>query len=118
MTTSDALENVTAESTTTGDKGAGYVQPVVDVTALTALLDGKYADVRALVRANLAEHQQILVDAEEMSTAGVRDRVRDVVVEMASTGQTGMGFPESYGGGGDIGASVAAFETLALGDLR
>lgn len=117
MTTSDAVDNVTDAAMATEDKGAGYVQPVVDVTALTALLDGKYADVRALVRANLAEHQQILVDAEEMSTAGFRDRVRDVVVEMASTGQTGMGFPESYGGGGDIGASVAAFETLALGDL-
>ena len=36
---------------------------------------------------------------------------------MAATGQTGMGFPEEYGGGGDIGASVAAFETLAYGDL-
>ena len=36
---------------------------------------------------------------------------------MAATGQTGMGFPEEYGGGGDIGASVAAFETLAFGDL-
>ena len=36
---------------------------------------------------------------------------------MAATGQTGMGFPEEYGGGGDIGASIAAFETLAFGDL-
>ena len=36
---------------------------------------------------------------------------------MAETGQTGMGFPEEYGGGGDIGASIAAFETLAFGDL-
>jgi acyl-CoA oxidase len=73
--------------------------------------------VRALVRDNLAEHQQILLDAEEMSTADFRDRVRDVVVEMAATGQTGMGFPAEFGGGGDIGASVAAFETLAFGDL-
>jgi acyl-CoA oxidase len=52
-----------------------------------------------------------------MSRDDFRDRVRDLVVEMASTGQTGMGFPEEYGGGGDIGASVAAFETLAFGDL-
>ena len=36
---------------------------------------------------------------------------------MAATGQTGMGFPMEYGGGGDIGASLAAFETLAYGDL-
>jgi acyl-CoA oxidase len=120
MTTSDALENATAESADSAEKGGpgdGDVQPVVDVAALTALLDGKYADVRALVRDNLAEHQQILLDAEEMSTADFRDRVRNVVVEMAATGQTGMGFPTDFGGGGDIGASVAAFETLAFGDL-
>lgn len=117
MTTSDALENVTDEPAATEERGDGYLQPVVDVAALTTLLDGKYADVRTLVRDNLDQHHQILVDAEEMSTADFRDRVRDVVVEMASTGQTGMGFPEAYGGGGDIGASVAAFETLAMGDL-
>ena len=91
--------------------------PEVDVAALTALLDGRYPEVRELVRANLVEHAQILEDAEEMSRADFRERVKDVVVQMASTGQTGMGFPEEYGGGGDIGASLAAFETLAFGDL-
>ena len=91
--------------------------PVVDVPALTALLDGKYADVRDLVRTNLAKYSQILDEAEEMSIDDFRERVREVVVEMAATGQTGMGFPEEYGGGGDIGASIAAFETLAYGDL-
>jgi acyl-CoA oxidase len=95
----------------------GYVQPEIDVPALTALLDGTYAEVRNLVRANLAEHASILDDAEDLSTDQFRERVKDVVVEMAATGQTGMGFPEEYGGGGDIGASIAAFETLAYGDL-
>ena len=80
------------------------MQPVVDVAALTTLLDGKYADVRALVRDNRSQHQQILIDAEEMTADDFRDRVRDVVVEMAGTGQTGMGFPAEFGGGGDIGA--------------
>jgi acyl-CoA oxidase len=96
---------------------ASYVPPEVDVPALTAFLDGRYAEVRDLVRSNLAEHAGILADAEEMSVDDFRERVKDVLVEMASTGQTGMGFPEEYGGGGDIGASVAAFETLAYGDL-
>jgi acyl-CoA oxidase len=96
---------------------AGYVQPEIDVPALTALLDGEYAEVRDLVRANLAEYASILTDAEELSVDDFRERVKDVVVEMAATGQTGMGFPEEYGGGGDIGASIAAFETLAYGDL-
>ena len=91
--------------------------PDVDVAALTLLLDGRYADVRDLVRTNLAKYSQILDEAEEMSVDDFRERVKDVVVEMAATGQTGMGFPEEYGGGGDIGASIAAFETLAYGDL-
>ncbi len=89
----------------------------IDVPALTDLLDGKYADVRQLVRKNLTEHADILDAAEQLSRADYRQRVLDVVLMMAETGQSGMGFPEEYGGGGDVGASVAAFETLALGDL-
>ncbi|CAM3726154.1 acyl-CoA dehydrogenase family protein [Nocardioides zeicaulis] len=96
---------------------AGLRAPAVDVEAMRVLLDGRYREVRDLVRANLVEHAAVLVDAEEMDRAEFRDRVRDVVVMMAETGQTGMGFPEEYGGGGDIGASIAAFETLAYGDL-
>jgi acyl-CoA oxidase len=89
----------------------------VDVPALARLLDGRYHDVRDLVRANLAEHASILEDAETMSREDFRQRVLEVVVMMASTGQTGFGFPREYGGGDDLGASIAAFETLALGDL-
>jgi acyl-CoA oxidase len=77
----------------------GYRQPEVDVDALRTLLDGRYGEVRDLVRANLAEHAQILLDEEQMTTADFRERVKDVVVMMAGTGQTGMGFPEQYGGG-------------------
>ena len=100
-----------------GTEAAHYRQPEVDVAALSALLDGKYADIRALVRANLAAHASILEEAESMSRAEFRERVKEVVLEMAATGQTGMGFPAEYGGGADIGASVAAFETLGYGDL-
>ena len=99
------------------DERAGYQQPVVDPEALLTLLDGRYAEVRGLVRSNLATHASVLEDAERLGTDEFRDRVRDLVVELAATGQTGMGFPTEYGGGGDLGASVAAFETLALGDL-
>ena len=90
---------------------------VLDVPALTTLLDGRYREVRDLVRANLVEHASILDEAETLSRDEFRERVLDVVRLMAGTGQTGFGFPEEYGGGGDIGASVAAFETLAFGDL-
>ncbi|MFF1380927.1 acyl-CoA dehydrogenase family protein [Streptomyces sp. NPDC058308] len=96
---------------------SGYAQPVIDVQALAELLDGEYAEVRSLVRANLTKHAGVLDDAEQLGFDAFRERVRELVVEMAATGQTGMGFPKEYGGGGDVGASIAAFETLAFGDL-
>jgi acyl-CoA oxidase len=96
---------------------ADYRQPVVDAPALTALLDGTYVEVRNLTRKRLVEHAQVLTDAREMSRDDFRERVLQLVKELAATGQTGMGFPVEHGGGGDIGASVAAFETMAFGDL-
>ena len=96
---------------------ADRVQPDVDVPALTALLDGKYADIRELTRKNLAEYAGVLDDAIEMPREEFRERVLELVKLMAETGATGLGFPTEYGGGGDIGASVAAFETLGFGDL-
>jgi acyl-CoA oxidase len=89
----------------------------VDVAALTTLLDGRYRDVRDLTRTNLVLHRSILDEAETLSTEDYRQRVKDVVLELAATGQTGYGFPKEYGGGGDVGASIAAFETSAFGDL-
>ncbi|MEU3401840.1 acyl-CoA dehydrogenase family protein [Streptomyces filamentosus] len=96
---------------------SGSVRPEIDVEALARLLDGEHAGVRDLVRTNLAAHSSVLDDAERLDREAFRERVRDVAVTMARTGQTGMGFPAAYGGGDDIGASVAAFETLAFGDL-
>ena len=108
-----------AIDTSPGDAAAEstYRPPTIDVAELTRFLDGRYADVRDLVRRNLVEHASVLEEAETLSRADFRERVRDLVVTMAGTGQTGMGFPQAYGGGGDLGASVAAFETLAYGDL-
>ncbi|MFE4690489.1 acyl-CoA dehydrogenase [Streptomyces sp. NPDC056749] len=101
----------------TSAAASGYVQPEVDVRALTEVLDGEYAGIRDLVRTNLVAHASVLEEAEELGVDAYRERVRELVVDMAATGQTGMGFPAEYGGGGDVGASIAAFETLAFGDL-
>ncbi|MEU5284352.1 acyl-CoA dehydrogenase [Streptomyces sp. NPDC020755] len=106
---------MTTDKTSTAP--GGYVRPELDVRALTEVLDGEYAEVRDLVRANLVTHAPVLAEADELDIDTFRERVRERVVAMAATGQTGMGFPGRYGGGGDIGASVAAFETLAFGDL-
>ncbi len=106
-----------AESTPTSPSETAAAPSSLDVAALIGLLDGKYAEVRQLVREQLTEHASILEDAEELSRHDYRQRVLEVVQAMAATGQTGFGFPTEYGGGGDLGASIAAFETLALGDL-
>jgi len=89
----------------------------IDVARLTALLDGDYAEVRAKVRAAVAEHALLLDEVEELPREDYRERVRETLLEMARTGLTGLGFPTEYGGAGDLGASIAAFEALAYGDL-
>ncbi|WP_432062564.1 acyl-CoA dehydrogenase [Streptomyces sp. S1] len=101
----------------TSPSESGYAQPEIDVPALAGLLDGEYAAIRDLVRTNLVTYASVLEEAEELGIDAFRERVREIVVGMAATGQTGMGFPGEYGGGGDVGASIAAFETLAFGDL-
>ncbi|MGI9157685.1 MAG: acyl-CoA dehydrogenase [Marmoricola sp.] len=96
---------------------ADYAQPTIDVPALTTFLDGPYAEVRDPTRKHLAQYADLLDEQIEMGREEFCDRVLEVVKEMASTGMLGWGFPEEYGGGGDIGASVAGFETMAYGDL-
>ncbi|MGA8257059.1 MAG: acyl-CoA dehydrogenase [Nocardioides sp.] len=113
----DTISPNETEAPAAEEQEGQYVEPTVDVQALKVLLDGTYAAQRDLVRSALSDHAGILEDAETMSRDDYRDQVRDIVIEMAGTGQTGYGFPEKFGGGGDLGASVAAFETLAYGDL-
>ena len=36
-----------------------------------------------------------------MSATDFRERVRQVIKDMAATGSTGLGFPTEHGGGGD-----------------
>ncbi|MBM6402771.1 acyl-CoA dehydrogenase family protein [Phycicoccus sp. CSK15P-2] len=88
-----------------------------DAAALRAFLDGRYAAVRDDVRQRLVEHAGILDEGADLPREELQRRVRDLVVEIGSTGQAAQGFPSTYGGGGDIGASIASFETLAYGDL-
>jgi acyl-CoA oxidase len=89
----------------------------LDVPALTTWLDGPHQDIRNTVRANLVSHASLLEEAETLSERDYRERVKDVVVQIAEMGHAGHGFPKEFGGGEDYGANVAGFETLAFGDL-
>src|SRR4051794_30061897 len=77
-------------------------------TGLRDLLDGSHADVRRQVLAGLTPFASVLDDADTMSHDDFRERVRDVLSELTGSGLTGLGFPKEYGGGGHIGASIAA----------
>src|ERR1700712_2690846 len=92
-------------------------QLTVDVPALTAMLDGHYGEIRQMVRKELSQHASVLDEAIELPRDEFRERVLELVREMAAMGSTGLGFPTKYGGGGDNGGSVAAFETLGFREL-
>jgi acyl-CoA oxidase len=82
---------------------------------LRALLDGRYGEGRDQIREVLKRHEFAPVIA--LPTDEYRERVLEWAKTLASEGLTAPGFPTEFGGMGDPGANVVAFETLALGDL-
>ncbi|MBV9309987.1 MAG: acyl-CoA dehydrogenase family protein, partial [Solirubrobacterales bacterium] len=83
--------------------------------ALQRLLDGRHAELREKYRSILSRPEfapPIALPSEEYRT-----RVAEWAQTLAAEGLTAPGFPERYGGHGDPGANVAAFETIAFGDL-
>jgi acyl-CoA oxidase len=86
-----------------------------DPGALQALLDGRYGDLREQVRAVIARPE--FAPPVGISTEEYRERVLEWAQTLAAEGLTAPGFPAEFGGEGDPGANVAAFESLAFGDL-
>src|SRR3954469_3108707 len=82
---------------------------------LRALLDGPYPETRERVRWWLSQPGNEPVD--DLPMEAHRERVLAWVRELASEGDTAIGYPEQYGGQGSPGRSVTSFETLAMGDL-
>ena len=88
----------------------------LDPAALQALLDGERAEVRGRVREAL-RRPELALPEDELARGDHRARVLDQIRLLASEGHTTLGLPAEYGGGGNVGDSIAAFETLAHGDL-
>src|SRR3954449_11331835 len=82
---------------------------------LRALLDGPYPETRERVRWWLSQPGNEPVD--DLPIEEHRERVLEWVRELASEGDTAIGYPERFGGKGSPGRSVTSFETLAMGDL-
>jgi acyl-CoA oxidase len=86
-----------------------------DAAALRRLLDGAHAATRDLTRAWLSEPGN--APRPDLPREEHRAQVLAWAQDLAASGETSRGFPEEFGGRGEVGASVAAFETLAFGDL-
>ncbi|MEX2194163.1 MAG: acyl-CoA dehydrogenase [Thermoleophilaceae bacterium] len=83
--------------------------------SLRALLDGEHAEIRDRVREGLSRPGY--EPADGLPTEEYRAQVLAWAKELASEGDPAMGFPVEYGGQDAVGQSIAAFETLAFGDL-
>ncbi len=86
-----------------------------DPVALERFLQPDHRDIRARVFA-LLERPSFRLDAG-LPMAEHRRRVFAWLGELAEAGLTAFAYPEAQGGAGDVGASIAVFETLAYHDL-
>lgn len=87
----------------------------VDPDALTAVLDGRWAELRRGVRAQMAGAE--FRDPVDLGIEAHRAQVLGQLRALAGTDRPGLGFDPAYGGGGDVGGSVTSFEMLGYGDL-
>ncbi len=86
-----------------------------DVDAMAALLDGEHSDLREHIRTLLQDPVFEYTDAP--STKAYRQQVLRWCRLLADQGLGSLGFPEEYGGKGDMEQFIVAFETLAYHDL-
>lgn len=90
-----------------------------DAAELASWMAGRHAETRAHVL-ELLQRSELRPRGDasnEVPSAEYRERTLATVQYLADEGIAALGFPVAYGGAGDPGGSVAAFETLAFGDL-
>jgi acyl-CoA oxidase len=87
----------------------------VEPAALTAVLDGRWAELRQEVRAQLAGAD--VRDRSDLSTEEYRRQVLEDLRLLAKTEHSRLGFAREYGGLGDPAGAVVAHEMLGFGDL-
>ncbi len=87
----------------------------VDLDDLHRVVDGRWADVRAVVRAQVPADWCLPV--EDLDREGQRERTLQRVRVLAEGGLPRRGFEKAYGGEDDIGGSLTFYEMLGLVDL-
>ncbi len=87
----------------------------VDPAALRRVLDGRHHALREQVRD--AQRGAWFAPRRHADDEAHRTWVTAAMHQLARLPHQTLGFPRAQGGADDVGASVAAFEMLALGDL-
>jgi acyl-CoA oxidase len=86
-----------------------------DSGPLERLLDGRYAELRSQFLEIMCRPE--FAPVGPLPSAEYRERVMEWAQSLVAEGLTAPGFPKEYGGRGDPGGNVAAFETIGFGDL-
>jgi len=97
------------------EPGAAASDAPFDVEALTDRLDGAYGGLRDHIRTLLGD--PVFEYQDDLGTPAYRKQVLRWCQRLAEQGLGSLGFPEEYGGEGDMEAFITAFETLAYHDL-
>src|SRR3989440_8774168 len=92
------------------------VQVEVEIGKLRSLLDGRWGGIREEVRAQI-EASPLLRPTQGLSVEHHRARVMEQARMVSQTRSARLFFPREYGGEGDMGGALTAFETIALVDL-
>lgn len=87
----------------------------IDPSALNAYIDREHLETRRRVLELLQHEHFRYVDTRD--TAAYRETVLQWCRTLAGEGFGALAFPHEFGGGDDVGASIAVFETLAYHDL-
>ena len=87
----------------------------VDPDEVTAVLDGRWADLRRSVRTQMTTER--FRDHTDLDIEAHRAQVLEQLGELAATGRPALGFASEYGGSDDVGGAVTSFEMLGYGDL-
>jgi acyl-CoA oxidase len=88
----------------------------VDVDDLRRFLDGEHREIKEGVRKRLTEPRFAPV-ATDIQREEYREIVMDWMRVLAEEGEATILFPEEYGGGGNLGGGISAFEMLGHSDL-
>src|SRR5437660_7018519 len=92
------------------------VQVTMEAGRLRACLDGRWAAIREEVRAKIRA-SELLRHEDGLSVEDYRARILEQARLVSQTRSARLFFPPEYGGEGDMGGALTAFETIALVDL-